>query len=291
VTEKYTQKDKETLVDLLGEIIEPHIPALSDVFQRFGRWLQDVNERYAPLIQSYSQVDWKQVKERLDTMPQRSSAAMKLAAQQGWFFNWQDSLQNTLKLIDEISGAEDGKIDEILEAYYEENLDWFTSMLCDKFPLRKRVIEAATNAHKQSDGDGYCLSVPVFLAQADGLFWEVSGIDSPMNKAKGGGLLLGSNWVKNQIGEDQRANDLLSPFFQMHDLDLLKSQSVREKEFERDGKVFNALNRHQVLHGEVSDYGTKINSLKAFSLLIFIGIHLPDILKRTSERKESESTL
>ena len=34
------------------------------------------------------------------------------------------------------------------------------------------------------------------------------------------------------------------------------------------------------MHGERSDYGTEINSLKAFSFLVFAGLHMPTVLKR-----------
>lgn len=281
MTNKITQTEKEELVKLLGELVAPHIPALSDAFQRFGQWLQEINTRYAPFINHLSKVDWNEVQARLEDMPKRSKTAMEVAANQGWFFNWQDSLKNTLKLIDDISSEQEGKIDEILEQYYEENIDWYTAMLCSKYPARKSVIEAAVNAHKNLGADGYCLSVPVFLAQADGLFWEISGIESPMGKVRGGGATFGSVWIKSQIGDNERANDLLIPFFQMHEIDLLKSQKARQKGL-KDENTFNALNRHQVLHGEVSDYGTKTNSLKAFSLVIFIGLHLPDVLKRVT---------
>ena len=35
---------------------------------------------------------------------------------------------------------------------------------------------------------------------------------------------------------------------------------------------FNQLNRHQVLHGESVGYGTKINSLKAISLINYVAL-------------------
>jgi hypothetical protein len=46
------------------------------------------------------------------------------------------------------------------------------------------------------------------------------------------------------------------------------------------GKSFTALNRHQVMHGERSEYGTEINSLKAFLFLVFAGLHIPVVLAR-----------
>ena len=39
---------------------------------------------------------------------------------------------------------------------------------------------------------------------------------------------------------------------------------------------FSELNRHQVLHGEVTEYGTEENSLKAVAFLNFCALVLPD---------------
>jgi hypothetical protein len=79
--------------------------------------------------------------------------------------------------------------------------------------------------------------------------------------------------LRNRIGEKTESNDLLQPIFRIQESDYLKSSS------ERVGASVNALNRHQVMHGERSDYGNEIDSLKALSLLAFVGIHLPIVLK------------
>ena len=39
---------------------------------------------------------------------------------------------------------------------------------------------------------------------------------------------------------------------------------------------FSELNRHQIIHGEVTDYGTEENSLKAVAFLNFCALVLPD---------------
>lgn len=50
---------------------------------------------------------------------------------------------------------------------------------------------------------------------------------------------------------------------------LSHSLPISASEHER-GEIFNELNRHQLLHGEVVDYGTEINSLKSISLLNYV---------------------
>ncbi|MBI6603944.1 MULTISPECIES: hypothetical protein [Pseudomonas] len=279
---KINNSDKEELVKIMGELLEPHIPALSDAFQRFGQWVENISQKHSALINNLSTIDWSAVNKRLEEMPNRSRKAMEIASRQGWFFNWEGSLQIVLTLIDNIesAGEDQIQIDEILKQHYLQYLDSYTAQLGANHPERQTAIKAAVSAHKDLGVQGYYLSIPVFLAQADGLFSEICqtsmAMSKPRNRQTNG--VKGLDWVKAKIGDDAQAKDLLSPLFVLHELDLLKSEGIRNAEFEQTGVLFNALNRHQVLHGEVSDYGSEINSLKAFSFLAFVGLHLPTIL-------------
>ena len=42
------------------------------------------------------------------------------------------------------------------------------------------------------------------------------------------------------------------------------------------GIGFSELNRHQIIHGVVTDYGTEENSIKAVAFLNYCGLVLPD---------------
>jgi len=66
----------------------------------------------------------------------------------------------------------------------------------------------------------------------------------------------------------------------LHELDFMKSESARRIAAQTTGGTFTALNRHQVMHGESWDYGSEINSLKAFSFLAFVGTHLVAVLEQ-----------
>lgn len=282
---KLSEQQKKELIKLMGELLEPHIPALSDAFQRFGKWLEDVSKKHSSLIYQALTADWQKISERLEQLPARSRKAMDTASNQGWFFIWQDSMQTVLALIDDIEAAGDDQnhIDTILKEHYSEHIDSYSEQLYKAYPARRIVLESATLAHKELGARGYCLSIPVFLAQADGIFSEVSKTSMALGnpRKKGSKEVRGVEWVRNTIGEDEDANGLLSPLFVLHQSNLLKTEKMRNADFESTGIAFNSLNRHQVLHGEVSDYGSEINSLKAFSFLAFVGLHLPTILAST----------
>lgn len=282
---KLSKQQQDDLIKLMGELIEPHIPALSDAFLRFGAWLEDVSKKHSTLIQQILLTDWQKIADKLAKLPTRSRRAMDTALSQGWFFIWHHSMQTVLILIDEIeaAGNDQEKIDTLLKDHYIEHLDLYAEKLFEKYPERKFAIEAAISAHKNLGLQGYYLSTPVFLAQADGIFSETCQISMAMGKSrKEGEGVKGLEKIRDIIGTDEEAGDLLSPLFDLHQSNLLKSEKDRNAEFKRTGVVFNALNRHQVIHGEVSNYGSEINSLKAFSFLAFIGLHLPDILATTT---------
>jgi hypothetical protein len=90
--------------------------------------------------------------------------------------------------------------------------------------------------------------------------------------------LQASKALREKLGTDQEALDLIHPILKLHEMNFMKSANERKKAAQASGESFTALNRHQVIHGECWDYGTEINSLKAFSFLAFVGLHLPMVL-------------
>ena len=136
---------------------------------------------------------------------------------------------------------------------FRDRLDGIESELKSEFPNRSEILSDAFQAHRQGR---YNLSVAVFLTQVDGLFYD--------------------RFLKNlfyrrdrdEIAEiiEQIPNALirsLSGALLDESLPLIASPGQRQQQ--PDG--FSELNRHQVLHGEVTNYGTEENSLKAISLL------------------------
>ncbi|SCY35402.1 hypothetical protein [Pseudomonas sp. NFACC37-1] len=269
----------ELLAKQVTKILEAHAPVINSFAQQFGQWLTQIQTNVAPYLEKIAQVDWQAVQERIENMPTRSKEAMIKASEQGWFFNWNNSFSDVWSLIDSLQDANSDEVDNILKAHYLNDMDWYVSELKKAFPDRAQAINAAINAHKICSPEGYYLSIPVFLAQADGILSEVTGTPSAMDKVRDGSELKGSAWVQAQIGDNQELKNLLYQLLNLHTMDILKSKKIRDQESLASGKTFNALNRHQVLHGEISNYGTELNSLKAFSFLAFTGLHIPCALR------------
>ncbi len=241
--------------------------------------LQTYAKKLAPSLTALAQIDWADAKRRLDELPTKSKEAMVLASSKGWFFGWHESLGELMALVEKIAVIEQPHTDEFMGQYYRNNLENFTSELVERHPNRAAVIKAAVRAHSAFGTDGYFLSIPVFIAQADGLLTEIAGVKSAtMKVSKNMQELQASKALREKLGTDQEALDLIHPILKLHELDFMKSAREREKAERASGEAFSALNRHQVIHGESWDYGTEINSLKAFSFLAFVGLHLPMIL-------------
>lgn len=115
------------------------------------------------------------------------------------------------------------------------------------------VLHDAFDAHREGK---YSLSTPVFLAQADGIWWDE--FSKSLFQAQG----------RVRTAEDyieEYRSDYFVAFFDIfgEQIPLWISASKRDQSF-------NQLNRHLVLHGEAVDYGTEENSLKAISLLSWL---------------------
>jgi len=268
--------------------------------KRFLQPLQALNQRMAkaiptldlgvPKFRSFfdriASIDWEAVQTKMDELPQRSKEAMDIASAKGWFYAWTGSLREAYAVTDQLRSIDEEQINEFMAEHYRSRMDCLSEDLSKQFPARAVAISAAVRAHKRADIDGYTLSTPVFIAQADGLISEILETDSALQKVgdkliKRGakkGETRAAYTLRNKVADEEDLN-YVNPLLALHNLDFLMSQENRAASAQSSGGEFSALNRHQVMHGEVSDYGTEFNSLKAFSFLCFVGLHLPAFLR------------
>ena len=191
----------------------------------------------------------------LDKLPEVVKLALLTMANEGWFFEPDMSLSD---LDDVLTAHHLGQVDEIETAlinYFVSRVDKIETVLIEKYPHRQTILQSAFTAHRNKQ---YTLSVPVFLAQTDGISLEISGNNYFMGNGRKNVIDL-----INEAVEESYRETFLAP--------LQKSLPLTAPPRKR-GKSFNQLNRHAVLHGESLDYGTQINSLKALSFLNYIAV-------------------
>lgn len=224
--------------------------------------------------------EWKR---RLEELSPETKRIMGVAAQRGWFLGWYYDLEEAFALVQQMGDLNEDQIDEYMASYYRTRFKELSSNLILALPNRALAIGAACRAHAHGSEDDYALAIPVFIAQGDGLLADILGEESPFGKArqrKGDEPpptefereTIATNLIRTRI---QDADDLmiLEPLLILHNLDYLKNAKERAA-LEASGIAFDALNRHEVMHGLVSDYGTELNSLKAFSVLCFVGLYV-----------------
>lgn len=190
-----------------------------------------------------SLTQFQQINKQLEKLPERTQRAIMILANEGWFIESETPIR--LLLDTEYKSIED--IEELFILHYENNLDSIEKNLIERFPSRASILKEAFYAHKK---EMYALSVPIFLIQSDGICFDLTEC-----------LLF---YRKNELNKYIESN-LTSIFLRP----LKEKIPLIQNEKERD-KGFNKMNRHMILHGECINYPTKINSLKAISLMAYL---------------------
>ena len=187
-------------------------------------------------------------------LPEQVREALISLAGVGWYL---DPVMTPKELWDLKTKIDEGHIESvhnILVEHFSGRIDPIESLLSARYPDRRAIIAAAFDAHRQSQ---YVLSIPVFLAQADGICSEaVLGQDLFRRDRR---KALYSELVK-QSPPDSILGAVLSP---IEDNDMPIWATNRSQDFDK-------LNRHLVMHGIALEYGTESNSLKSISLINYL---------------------
>jgi hypothetical protein len=202
----------------------------------------------------------EKLRETYQELPPKIQEAVLLLGKYGWYFDLNMPLSGLWRLQKALSEGDVQDAEDALVKYYESRIDEIESSVLERFPERKELTEAAFNAHRSGD---YISSIPVFLAQVDGVCKDVVGKYFFMKKDR---KPRTAHYVE-QIATDSFQAAICSP--------LANVLPINMSEYDR-GEGFKELNRHMVLHGESLDYGTSINSLKAISLINYIAQVLPN---------------
>lgn len=213
----------------------------------------------SPLQDSYLDPEFENIlNEFQELLRQTLENAKKLPeltknlAELGWYLPMEACPGDTKFLMESVDHA---IIDIKMMQIFDRNIKIIEAELVKKFPNRKMPIEAAFRAHKQKE---YYLSIPVFFAQTEGICMELLGVRffKLRNDGSPATIICLSNIDKGSF-----INLLLEP---------LKITGTARKKQNPDLPF--GINRHDVLHGDSTDYGAdKVNSYKTLSLLNYIG--------------------
>ena len=236
-------------------------------FRKPGAWLRHIELRVPPIayrpfvaIIPFAQFDvtaWvsraTQIWEHVLSTLRAIRRGLLALAELGWF---PDSAMpsHLLAWVGSDPEPDSGQIDEVLAEHFEDNLYGVEEELVRAYPERRQEIRESFGAHRE---EWYTLSTRSFFALADGI-WEQECGRSLF--AEGG-----PNAAVAHLSDAHESDESDDPFWLPLSIDapLWRSKKKRAPEFK-------GLNRHEVMHGESTDYGTRVNSQKAMSLAAYV---------------------
>jgi len=186
--------------------------------------------------------------ERYETL-QKNDGFIKLASL-GWYINGGMTLAHAAWLMDLAIAKKVSKINNDLIIHYNEEMKERARAFEKGNYKRSLIIKEGIDCHLLGK---YNASVSLFLSQADGIST---------------GLLFKTKDKKKELKKfvaEERDNKFFGDILNV----ILRVNKIDEY-FSKDFDSSTGLNRHAVLHGYDTDFGTELNSLKAFSLLLFV---------------------
>ena len=243
------------------------ISIVTGIRERFSEYIQDIQKTFHEKINTeLIKKVFLILSEANYAISENTKNVTKILGEKGWYISLNMPLASLVKIVSENLERDKDDLDEIMAKYFREHSQSIIDNITFNFPNREKVIKSAFKAHNNCD---YDLSIPVFLAQADGICYEIIGIQLYGRKK---GKPKTEKYVET-LSADSFMTALLEPF--LTPLPISASKCDRNE-------MDDYLNRHAILHGEDSDYGIEINSLKAMSLLNYIA----QVLSKAKEKQQ-----
>ncbi len=209
---------------------------------------------------------------------------MAILARCGWFIDGnmlQSSISSIADYIREnhsldgrISHIQDHDLDRHMEEYLEDNYERIRENIERVFPKRFKWIKLALMAFERRE---YDLCIPALIIQVDGAFRDSTG--ASLFSSNQGDMESDYRILLKNVESD---NDDFA-MLKWHQIVALIFHAVRSTNCpfneSTKGKALDEIatfNRHAILHGILSDYGTKINSLRYLNLLGALACCLPE---------------
>jgi hypothetical protein len=211
---------------------------------------------------------FKKLGEALKEYTEKTPEYFLLIAQNGWYIDLECELNFPAKVAYKFECEETEIANQLLVEYYKENLDSIFKKLVDRHPSRKKILSQLLRTHKTKN---YSVTIPALLTQIDGICFDFT-------KKKFFIKEKNNKFLPEVTSELEKS---AASFLNLY-LSPLQNQTpimVREQDIH---KFPCHLNRHEILHGISTNYGTEINSLKVISLLKYVSDLLTDLDRKNT---------
>lgn len=224
-----------------------------ELVKRQKEFVESVRRVKDDVIRFGTDDPYKKFKEGEDQLKNGIAKAVIELAKYGWYTNYSFSLIDITEAYKLLKEEKIDEFDEYMSSKIHEQYEEIKKTLIERHLDRQKPLMAAFRAHEMKE---YFLSIPVWLAQTDGISKDLTQLQFFLNNKDFSPKV--SSWAKE------------TPKIWMHVA--LCAALLDKGAFQKHQSQPNKINitRHSVLHGESNDYGSELNSFKALSLLIYI---------------------
>lgn len=226
----------------------PLIEHANEVGNAFSMRLTAIGEPFRKMAE-----DMAVVARTFETYPNKMREGLVAMSQCGWYLDRDMGVSEPLRFKRVMDDGREADAEAEMVKHFEERTAGILAELKHAYPHRRKILDAAFDAHLSGQ---YLVSIPVLLAQVDGICFDVANAHFFMGRERPKVLAFAVEFAGSQI-----SRAFLAPL--ESEMTIALSEKVRPQ-------GFNGLNRHMVLHGESVDYGTKENGLRAISLLNYM---------------------
>jgi hypothetical protein len=114
----------------------------------------------------------KRVVEYANSQDETMRKVLARLGQHGWYVSLKMTRGFTYEIEQRLFRGDVSDADKFMCAFYKNHLNNIKKEITSLFPLRSSILKKAFIAHERKE---YELSIPVFLAQADGICQDLSG--------------------------------------------------------------------------------------------------------------------
>lgn len=214
-----------------------------------------------------------QLRANTQQLPDRIITFQRTLAERGWYILPEMPVTSLFDLADDFAKGRTDVVDNRMGQMVERCMNKLEAQLSSDFPTRAELFKEAFQAHNDSR---YASAVTLLLTQVDGICAELFGV--VFFSVERGTSDPRTRRLVEELELDVFEHAILEP--------LMTRGGVSARDNELD-LYPESLHRHQILHGKDTAYANKMNSLKAISLVGYIGGLAKHTIDRANARRSS----
>jgi hypothetical protein len=253
-------EEKLRLTSKFHETVE-HFDRVQRTFENIGRLMASIPKFNHPILESLK--SFEEIGNRLKEYEAKTPGYLLLIAQNGWYIELDSEMKMPSAIAKLFQENQTDRANEKLIEYYDNNLIRIFETLEERHSNRKDIFKQILSSYNNGN---YYVIIPCILSQIDGVCFDFTQKKFFIKEKD-------NNYLPQISAELEKSTGSFLIIF----LSPLKNQTpimVQEKQI---SNFPCKLNRHEILHGINTDYGTKMNSLKVISLLKYISDLLIEI--------------